>query len=61
LPQTIFVAALGPPSLGAFDEREKLDTSGKSPAYQRHRSYQARAGRPAAGFFNSTAFAFATE
>jgi hypothetical protein len=36
-----------------------LDTSGKSPAYLHHRkNFKARAGKPAAGFFNRTAAAF---
>jgi hypothetical protein len=33
---------------------EKFDTSGKSPAYVQHRKkFYARAGKPAAGFFES--------
>jgi hypothetical protein len=40
---------------------EEFDTSGKSPAYLHHRkNFRARAGKPAAGFFNRTAAAFAT-
>jgi hypothetical protein len=43
------------------ERTEKFDTSGKSPAYLHHRkNCRARAGKPAAGFFNRTAAAFAT-
>jgi hypothetical protein len=38
----------------------EFDTSGKSPAYLHHRkNFEARAGKPAAGFLNRTAAAFA--
>jgi hypothetical protein len=39
----------------ALDREEKFDTSGKSPAYEEHRSDQARAGKPTAGLLSSTA------
>jgi hypothetical protein len=38
-----------------------FDTSGKSPAYLHHRkNRKARAGKPAAGFFDRTVAAFGT-
>jgi hypothetical protein len=49
--------AVQPPS----NDPKKFDRSGKSPAYLHHRkNFRARAGKPAAGFFNRTAAAFAT-
>jgi hypothetical protein len=43
------------PASGSAATLKKFDTSGKSPAHIQHRkNWRARAGKPAAGFFNRT-------